>query len=389
MSFAGRAGALIAVCLSIWGCGAAPSPQTVHDQISAKIIHGDFNAALSQVDDAYARFSGSSPEWDWSFRVQKAQILISRSAYRDALALLASPLPASLASTDLAVQKALFEGSAHTYVQEIDEAEKKLGEAENLASALHPRLLCQVLNAKAALAAAKGDYAGAQRNYDQALKLAREHGRPEVEVAARTGQVFVATNLQHFDEAVDLGKSALQLSRSLGMQSYAATTLGNLGWNYSSLGDYETALEFFNRGADESAKAGMPGYSDYWFTSASNAHMALREYKQAEELARGTLTRARGLKNERIAAVCLNTLADIMLRTDRTADAEKYNQEALEIAKNGQDKFDAVDSWTTAGRIDTAKRDFSAAEEMYHRVLSDPNAGPEFRWAPSRSATPE
>src|SRR5271163_1978973 len=125
----------------------------------------------------------------------------------------------------------------------------------------------------------------------------------------------------------------------------------------------------------------MPGYSDYWFTSASNAHMALREYKQAEELARGTLTRARGLKNERIAAVCLNTLADIMLRTDRTADAEKYNQEALEIAKNGQDKFDAVDSWTTAGRIDTAKGDFSAAEEMYQRVLSDPNAGPGFRWA--------
>jgi CHAT domain-containing protein len=381
MSFAGRSGALIAVCLSIWGCGVAPDPQTVHDQISAKIIHGDFNAALSQVDDAYARFGGKSPQWNWSFRIQKAQILISRSAYRDALAILAGTLPASLASTDIAVQKALFEGSAHMYVQEFDESGRKLAEAENLASSSHPRLLCQVLNAKAALAAATGDYAGAQQNYNQALKLAREHGRPEVQVASQAGQAYVATYLQHFDEAVDLGKSALQLSRSLGMQSYAATSLGNLGWNYSALGDYETALEFYNQSADESAKAGMSGYSMYWFSSAANAYMVLREYKQAEDLARGTLTRARGLKNAQTATVCLNTLADIMLRTDRTAEAEKYNREALKLVETGQDKFGAVDSWTTAGRIYTAKGDFPAAEEMYQHVLSDPNAGPNFRWA--------
>jgi CHAT domain-containing protein len=381
MSFAGRAGVLIAVCLSIWGCGAAPDPQTVHDQISAKIIHGDFNAALSQVDDAYARFGGKSPQWDWSFRVQKAQILISRSAYRDALAILAGTLPASLASTDLAVQKALFEGSAHMYVQELEESEKKLAEAESLASSSHLRLLCQVLNAKAALAAARGDYAGAQQNYNQALKLAREHGRPEVQVAAQTGQAYVATHLQHFDEAVDLGKSALELSRSLGMQSYAATTMGNLGWNYSALGDYESALEFYNQSAQESAKSGMSGHSAYWFSGVANAYLALRQYKQAEDLASSTLKRARELKDTQTATACLNTLADIMLRNDRTAEAEKYNREALELVGTVHDKFGAVDTWTTAGRIDTAKGDFSAAEEMYQRVLSDPNAGPEFRWA--------
>jgi CHAT domain-containing protein len=381
MSFAGRAGVLIAVCLSIWGCGAAPDPQTVHDQISGKIMHGDFNAALLQVDDAYARFGASSPQWDWSFRIQKAQILISRSAYRDALDILAAPLPASLASTDLAVLKALFEGSAHMYVQEFEESGKKLIEAEELASSSHPRLLCQALNAKAALAAATGDYAEAQRNYNQALKLAREHGRPEVEVAAQIGQAYVATNLQHFDEAVDLGKSALQLSRSLGMQSYAATTLGNLGWNYSALGDYETALEFFNQSAQESAKSGMSGHSAYWSGGVADAYMALRQYKQAEDLASANLKRARELNDPQTATASLNTLADIMLRTDRTAEAEKYNREALELVGTGKNKFGAVDSWTTAGRIDTAKGDFSAAAEMYQRVLSDPNAGPEFRWA--------
>lgn len=381
MSFAGRVAVLLAVCLCGWGCGVAPDPKALHDRISAEITHGDFNSASSDVERAYPRFASTSPEWDWSFRIQKAQILIYRGMPRDALALLADPLPSSLASTEIAVLKPLFEGRAHTYAQEFDASQEKLAEAERLANSSHLRLLCQVMNAKAALAAAKGDYPEAENDYDQALKLAREHGRSEVETAAQVGRAWVAIHRQHFDEAAERGKSALALSRSLGMQGLAATTLGNLGWNYSELGDYETALEFYKQATDEAAKAGMLGQSQYWFSSIANAYMDLREYSRAEDVARSTLKRAVELKNAEISIVCLNTLSDIMLRTDRTAEAEKLNQEALEIVKESQEKFGALDTWTTAGRVDTAKGDFSAAEAMYQRVLSDPNAGPQFRWA--------
>ncbi|HYL65179.1 MAG TPA: CHAT domain-containing protein [Candidatus Methylomirabilis sp.] len=290
------------------------------------------------------------------------------------------PLPASLAGTELAVQKALFEGSAHTYLQEFDQAEQKLAEAESLASSSHPRLLCQVMSAEGALASYKGNYAEAEKSYDQALKLAREYGRPDQEVIAQVGRAWVATHRQHFDEAVEIGKSALQLSRSLGMQSYAATTVGNLAWNYSQLGDFEAALDFYKQSAEESAKIGMSGYSTYWFSGVADAYMALREYRDAEVFAADALKHARELKNAQIATVCLNTLADIMLRTDRPADAQKYNQEALKMEETGEDKVDALDSWTMAGRIATAMGDFSAAEGFYQRVLADPGAGPELRW---------
>ncbi len=196
----------------------------------------------------------------------------------------------------------------------------------------------------------------------------------------------MATHQGHFDQAAERGQTALQLARSLGMQNHVATTLGNLAWNYSALGDYEAALEYFNQSAQESAKSGMSGRSAYWSGGVADAYMALRQYKQAEDLASANLKRARELKDSQIATASLNTLADIMLRTDRTAEAEKYNRQALELVGVGQDKFGAVDSWTTAGRIDTAKGDFTAAAEMYQRVLSDPNAGRSSAGPPTRAS---
>jgi len=335
---------------------------------------------LSQVDLASARFAAGNPQWDWSFRVQKAQILIVRSAPREALALLNGPLPSSLSSTELPALKALFEGTAHMYLHELDKSQEELAQAETLAGTAHPRLSCQVRNTQATLAAFRGNYAEAEQGYAQALKLAREHNRPDQQVAAQVGLAWVATNLGHFDQAVERGQSALQLARSLGIQNQVSNTLGNLAWNYTELGDFETALDDFKQGAEESASSGMSGRSAYWFTGIANTYLSLHEYGPAEELARATLQRARELKNAELVTVCLNTLSDIMLHTDRYTEAEKFNQEALNIVESGQNKFYALDTWALAGRIDTAQKKFPIAEAMYDRVLTDPSTGPGLRW---------
>jgi CHAT domain-containing protein/Flp pilus assembly protein TadD len=379
MSFAGRLG-IFAACLAMWGCAPRSGPQAAYDQIANQIARGDFNTALSQVNLASERFAADSPTWDWSFRIQKAQILIARSAPNEALAVLNGPFPASLSSTELPALKALFEGSAHMYLHQLDKSQAELSEAEHLAASSHPRLLSQVMNAQATLGAYRGNYAEAEREYTQAQNLAREHGREDQQVVAQVGLAWVATQQGHFDQAAERGQTALQLARSSGMQHHVATTLGNLGWNYSELGDFETARDFFEQGAQESAKSGMSGRSAYWFTGMANAYIILHQYVLAEDLARSTLQRARELKNAEVTVTCLNTLADIMLQTDRDAEAAKFNQQALEIVEVGQNKFSVLDTWAMAGRIYTARKDFAPAEQMYRRVLSDPSAGPELRW---------
>jgi CHAT domain-containing protein len=289
-------------------------------------------------------------------------------------------LPASLNSTELPTLKKLFEGNAQIYLQQFDKSQAELSEAEHLAASSHPWLLSQVLNAQATLSASRGNYAEAEREYTQALKLADEYGREDQKVVAQVGLAWVATLQGHFDQAAERGQTALQLARSFGMQNHVATTLGNLGWNYSELGDFYTALEFFKQSAQESARSGMSGRSAYWFTGMANAYIVLHQYALAEDLARSTLQRARESKNAEVTVTCLNTLADIMLHTHRDAEAEKFNQEALEIVEAGQNKFSALDTWAMAGRIYTTRNDFASAEQMYERVLSDPSAGPVLRW---------
>jgi CHAT domain-containing protein len=377
--FAGRLG-IFAACLAVWGCAPRASPQAAHDQIAKQIAHGDYNTALSQVNLASTKFAADSPQWDWSFRIQKAQILIARSEAKEALDVLNGPLPSSLDSTELPALKALFEGSAHMNLQQLDKSQAELSEAEHLAAASHPRLLSQVANTQATLSAYRGNYVEAERGYEQGLKLAGEYGREDQKVVAQVGLAWVATHQGHFDQGAERGQTALQLARSLGMQNHVATTLGNLAWNYSELGDFDTALEFFKQSAQESARSGMSGRSAYWFTGMANAYIVLHQYALAEDLARSTLQRARELKNAEVTVTCLNTLADIMLHTHRDAEAEKFNQEALEIVEAGQNKFSALDTWAMAGRIYTTRNDFASAEQMYERVLSDPSAGPVLRW---------
>jgi CHAT domain-containing protein len=364
----------------IAGCKRAPGPQTSHDQIVAKISQGDLNGALADVDHAYVRYGASGDRWNWTFRILKAQILLSRSQPKEALAVISGDLPSSLASSELAVKKILYEGIAYRYGQEYDKSERKLAEAEALATSSQPRLLCQVLNAKGALLVEKGKFVEAEQTHEQALKLAREHGRLDQQASAQVSLAWVAIKRERYGEAVDRGQSALELSRSLGMQSYVATVLGNMGWANFELGDFESALEFYKQGAEASERTGLVGYSAYWFTGVANSYIALHDYARAEALSKETLKHARDLKNAQTITECLNTLAELALRGGRLSEAENYNQEAIEIENAGLDHFGVLESLLLSGRIAMAQKEFARAEKTFRRVVGDPQTETALRW---------
>ena len=364
----------------MFGCKSTVSPQTSYDQIVQKIYHGDLNGALSDVDRVSARYGITSPEWRARFRILKAQILISQSAPEKALSLLNEPLPASLVSTDSAVRQIMLEGTAYRYAQEFQESEKKLSEAEDLAASSQPRMLCNVLNAKGALEVNEQKYLDAEETYHRALKLAAEHGKPDQEASARVSLAWVAIKREHFDEAIDRGRSALQLAQSLDMQSYVATVLGNLGYAYFELGDFENALDFYRRGAEQSERTGLNGYSAYWYTGVANSYIVLRDYASAEELSKRTLERARALHNAQTMTECLNSLAEIAIRAGRLDEAEHYNREAIQLEEEGLDHFGVLESLLLSGLIETKKGNFTQAESVFRRVSADPRADTRIHW---------
>ena len=294
--------------------------------------------------------------------------------------MLKGELPPDLATKDFGVRKVLFEGVAYRYSQEFAPAEKKLTEAEHLASSHQPQLLCEVLNARGALEIDEKKFASADETLHQALALSRRLGNSRQEASILLNLALVATSQERYDEAIDLSQAALQLSRSLRMQSLVATILGNLGWAYFQLGDFNNALEFYKEGAEQSERSGLSGYTAYWFTGVANTYVMLRDYRSAEELAKSTLQRARSLNDAETITASLNALAEITLRLGRPDEAERYNQEAIQMEEKGLDHFGVQESLLLSGRIEMGKRHFGQAEKVFLRVMQDPGIETPLKW---------
>ncbi len=270
----------------------------------------------------------------------------------------------------------MMEGIAHRQSQQFLESQKNLNEAEQLARASHPQLLGDVLNARGALEVDEKKFREGQVTFEQALKLARQERDRDLEASVLNNLSRAAMGQEHFDEAVGLANAALKFSRSLGLEPLADTVLGNLGWSYLELGDFDNALDFYKQGAEATGKSGLSSISAYYFTGAAESYLGLHEYALAEDLAQNTLVRARQLKNAWNTAVCLNMLTKIMLKTGRLGEAERYNQEALNV----EDRSGKVYALLFAGHIAAANKHFSYAEELFHQVLAEPNSETAVKW---------
>jgi CHAT domain-containing protein len=366
--------------LFVFGALGCRSPEADYKTLKQKVDRGEFNSTLVKVDAALRKHGSRDAKWDWSFKLLKARILVSRSQGEEVLSLLRPEPPSELSSTEIPEQRKLYQGIAHRYLQQFAEAEHDFAEAERLVGPLAPVYTCQFLIARAALWVDEKKYEAAQVDYRSALALARHHSLSVLEADALADFARLATSQSHFDEALDLYFSALQRARTLEIEGTATTILGNLGWSYFELGDFEASLEFYKQGAQASATSGLQGYSAYWFSGVANSYLALREYTLAEDLAQATLKHARELKDAETTRICLNTMTDVLLRKRQFEEAERYNREALKMEEAGLDRSGTSSSLVLAGHIATAGKRFSEATGLFHRVLADPTAETPLRW---------
>src|SRR5262249_24526662 len=273
----------------------------------------------------------------------------------EAAKLLNDNFPSFLGNTDVAVLRLAILGAAYRINQKFQDSERVLGRAEALATSSHPELLPKVLIEKGSLEVDEGELPSASMSYHQALTLSQAQGNKDQEAAALVNLARLDISERHFAEAIDQSASALETSRSLGKETFVATALGNLGWSYYELGDYEASLDHYSKGAEASKKQGLGGYSTYWYTGVANARLALPHYRAANIRARSTLQSALDLKNNQTIAECLNDLTRIMLATNRTAEADQFNKRALAVP----DKFGELDALLSAGWIAAAQARFN------------------------------
>ncbi len=321
--------------LAVMGCGRPASLPTaqLYESTRLKVKRGDLTAALMEVDKALRRFSTPDTEWHWRFTVLEGEILARQRLMKECLELLAPDLPGYLSQSDIAVWRKLTQGYANGFLGNLDESDKLFAEAEELAKEKHPELLGELALRKGTVAFfARGDPETAEHLFYTTLGIARQQQDPFLESSALGSLGLVATRQEHYDESIDWFGAALKLSRSVGAESSAVKTLGNLGWSYFEMGDYENARSLFQQAEQSFGHAGLIGDQLYSRINLAVSDYFLHEYASAEQESQRALDLARQRGEREGITQCLNNLSSIaMLRRDVDL-AEKYNNEALQLS---------------------------------------------------------
>lgn len=372
----------MALAVVLAGCHLhqSKSPEAIYRDARLQFQHGDLVGAIKDSDEASRRYSLTNPEWAWRFRVLEAEAFVWRGLNGEALALLDPVLPPNLENSDVAVRREMVRGIAYCFLRHFEEAEVHLLLAQNLATAQHPDLLGEVTLGRGTLAILRNDYPTAHEFFEQSLQIARERKQLFLEANSMGSLGLVAMREEHFGESIDWYKQSLELSRALGARTSAAKTLGNMGWSYYRMGDYDKAMSLFAEAEETSNQLGLVKDRQVWLTNLGAVHHSLGDYSAAEDYFEEALGIARTLGNNAAITECLNDLSFSELEQGRIDLAQQHNNEASDLERAGHDQTGTLYSLVVAGRIETAKQQYAAAEKLLIRVIRDPAADSSLRW---------
>lgn len=369
--------ALLMALLST-SCKHGPSPEDSFVRIREEMRQGQLDAAQRDVESAFAKYQNKDPEWTARFRVLKAHVLFLRGSYKEALELLAPELPNSLERSDAAVHRKMVQGLAYTYLQQYSEADSPLSEAEVLGRDIDSSLQGDVAQARGILEMERKDYPKATAAYLAAAAFAKRKNLPTAELRALASLGNIARWQEHYDEAIDRFKDAVERARLLRTTSAEVKALGNLGWSYSAVGDFENAekslMDARSKSANETAD------QIRWLNLLADIYSQQHRYAEADSIGLEALALAKNDEDKRIYTGCLNALSEIALATGHLDEAQKFNREALDVENAGLDKFGIVPSTIIAGRIAAAEKQYPAAETAFQKIIPDEKIETPLRW---------
>lgn len=278
------------------------------------------------------------------------------------------------------MRRKFTQGIANALLRRAADADHLLAEAETLAKTDHPKLLGDVFLRRGTFHFIRDEMPAAKAAYRKTLQLAHEQKDSFLEASALSGMGVVATREGHYDEAIEWNRSAADLARSVGATGSLERALGNTGWNYAELGDYENALKSYEQAQEASVKGGLLAEQTRWSMSIAYAHEGLSNDAGAEAMLQQTLPLARTQDDKEMLAQCLTQLAWIAVKAGRNEEAEEYNREAVDAENKGLGPRLILDSMLLRGAIAANRRDYKEAENSFGKLTQEPQASQFQKW---------
>ncbi len=311
------------------------------------------------IADALARFEHRDHEAIWALRAMRGEMLLSTSTLADAAQKLSFDLPPKYAHTETGVRFALMKALA---------TGRSLDPVEKLARDHQPSLVGDVDVAKSGRAGRAGDTV-------HAILYAREAIRESSKWTNRVTEARAVTNLawafgldHQFQEAVEWGVRAVELTSGLQLRKTNQAAVGNLGWAYFELGEYEYAEGLF-RDAERTARAiGAKPDLTPWLVQLGNIAYQKRDWQAAIHYNTEAAALAKQYGREIELGFAYANIARANLELARVDVAADFNAKARE-AKEGDEEA-TLSSDVVDARIASLRGDRERAGKILAGVLA-------------------
>lgn len=283
-------------------------------------------------------------------------MLLRQGKPKDSLALLDQDPPQNLAA-DLVAGKVIVQAEALCQLTQKERAGQMFRQIEQVASPqLTPRL--ELAEGRCSI---PFDHLLAKDHLERAIRSA--HGQDGfMEGLALLNLGFLTLQEQQYGDAIEDLHRAADASNSVYIRERA---LGNLGFVYSEIGDWKTAISYSKPAEELAEKIHDRMAEKNWLTDLGRAHFSLWEFAEAESSYLKALSVSHTLHDSGAAAPCLHNLTLLALRQRDISKAEAYLSEGEALNVEKERPYFALDS----ARIAAAQSRLSAAELMFNDLL--------------------
>jgi len=322
--------------------------------------------------------------WAWKFRTLEAEALLRRGMSQKVLTLLENQTTIP-DDKNLVIEILAIKGVAYARLRSFPDADRSLGQAEELCGE-DPDTICgTVIRARGILALEQGEVSSARGFFEKSLSFAHEKGDRFLEAAALLNLSASSLRDEHFDEAADLSDAAYRSATAVDAQSMAIKALGNLGWADYRLGDAERALQLSLETEEKAVELGDIFDQENELTNIGYIYMDQHKFGLAQQSFLRALELADGLKAKQDIYNALRVLAKLSLQTDEPDRAFAYAERALLMARESGNHVDELYPILVQGQVAAQRGDHAKAQQIFESVENDQGCPVFLKWEAQHS----
>ena len=367
---------------SLVGCARRypENPKELYRSARQFYEQGDLSGSISQAQRAQASAIARDPQWAWRFRLLEATAEIWQGGYEQALQLLNTDLPSSLAGGELEIQQRMLRAIAEARLGEPEIARRELRRAKAVSDRTHSQQEAELLSISGLVALQNGEAAAADSMLRESLELARNQPDRYLLSVILLNLGRTALERERYDEALDWFRDSAQVARSINAQLILEKDLGNVGWAYFKLGDPERALTNFQQAEVQAAKCAANMDRIRFMYTAGLAQYQLHNWKEAEAYYRQALDLAQSVQSLDDMLGTDTDLAFLLLERGELKLAKEKCDAALQVASKMGDKSVRDEPMFVQALLSVKAGDRKTAKDLLTNLEQDTTGFPSLRW---------